>query len=167
MPHSTPGPLPDSAPSPSRARFFALRPGDRRPGRVPLPPGLAVKARTSDTEGRLAILENQLHVDIPPHVHHQADEFVYVLEGEMEVDFDGATHRLTPGMCVLLPHGVPHALRNASQPPARCLQISSPGGWDTFMEDMFEAGPVAMKDGRPDLDRLNHIGAKYGMEYRT
>lgn len=35
------------------------------------------------------------------------------------------------------------------------------------MEDMFEAGPVTMKDGRPDLDRLNHIGAKYGMEYRT
>ncbi|WP_078866377.1 cupin domain-containing protein [Streptomyces sp. NRRL S-1448] len=175
MSPSTPHPLPDPTPStsptpppsPSSARFFVLRPGERRPGRVPLPPGLTVKARTSDTEDRLAILENELHVDIPLHVHHQADEFVYVLEGEMEVDFGGATHRLTPGMCVLLPHGVPHALRNASQPPARCLQISSPGGWDTFMEDMFEAGPIAMKDGHPDLDRLNTIGARYGMEYRA
>ncbi|MFE0190565.1 cupin domain-containing protein [Streptomyces sp. NPDC058989] len=146
-------------------RFFVLRPGERRPGRVPLPPGFGVKARTHDTEGRLAILENQLDVDIPPHVHHHADEFVYVLEGEMEVDFDGATHHLTAGMCALLPHGVPHAMRNASQPPARCLQISSPGGWEEFVEDMFEAGPVVMKGGHPDLARLNAIGAKYGMEY--
>ncbi|UZJ31572.1 cupin domain-containing protein [Streptomyces endophytica] len=87
--------------------------------------------------------------------------------GDGGVGGNGATHHLTPGMCVLLPHGVPHALRNASQPPARCLQISSPGGWDAFMEDMFEAGPVTMKDGHPDLDRLNAIGAQYGMEYQT
>ncbi|UKY49976.1 cupin domain-containing protein [Streptomyces inhibens] len=149
----------------SKERFHVLQPGERRPGRIPLPPGFAVKARTTDTEGRLAILENQLDVDIPPHIHHDADEFVYVLEGEMEVDFDGATYRLTPGMCTLLPHGVPHALRNASQPPARCLQISSPGGWEQFVEDMFEAGPVVMKGGHPDLGRLNEIGAQYGMEY--
>lgn len=149
----------------SKERFLVLQPGERRPSRVPLPPGLAVKARTSDTEGRLAILENHLDVDIPPHVHHHADEFVYVLDGAMEVDFDGATYRLTAGMSALLPHGIPHALRNASQPPARCLQISSPGGWDEFMEDMFQAGPVVMKDGHPDLDRLNEIGAKHGMEY--
>ncbi|AJT67335.1 hypothetical protein T261_5719 [Streptomyces lydicus] len=153
-------------PKPSAERFFVLPAGERRPGRVPLPPGFAVKARTSDTEGRLSVLETQLDIDIPSHIHHDADEFLYILEGEMEVDLDGATHRLTPGMCVLLPHGIPHALRNASRPPARCLQISSPGGWEEFMEDMFEAGPVVMKDGHPDLGRLNEIGAAYGMEYR-
>ncbi|WP_237289286.1 cupin domain-containing protein [Streptomyces gilvosporeus] len=140
--------------------------GARRPGRVPLPPGFAVKARTHDTEGRLSVLETRLDIDIPPHIHHEADEFLYILEGEMEVDLDGETHRLTPGMCVLLPHGIPHALRNASRPPARCLQISSPGGWEQFVEDMFEAGPVVMTDGHPDLDRLNEIGAAHGMEYR-
>ncbi|QIY55312.1 cupin domain-containing protein [Streptomyces sp. RPA4-5] len=148
-----------------KERFLVLQPGERRPGRVPLPPGCDVKARTADTEGRLAILENQLDVDIPPHTHHHADEFVYVLDGAMEVDVDGTTHRLTPGMCALLPHGIPHALRNASQPPARCLQISAPGGWEEFVEDLCEAGPAIRKGGQPDLDRLNEIGAKYGMEY--
>ncbi|MFI0213479.1 cupin domain-containing protein [Streptomyces lydicus] len=164
LPQPTPAPQPTPLPQ-GRERFLVLQPGERRPGRVPLPPGLDVKARTADTEGRLAILENRLDIDIPPHIHHHADEFVYVLEGELEADIDGLTHRLTPGMCVLLPHGVPHALRNASQPPARCLQISSPGGWDEFMEDMFEAGPVVMKGGHPDHDRLNEIGAKHGMQY--
>ncbi|MEU9113043.1 cupin domain-containing protein [Streptomyces sp. NPDC048483] len=153
-------------PRPPAERFFVLPAGERRPGRVPLPPGFAVKARTDDTEGRLSVLETQLHIDIPPHIHHDADEILYILEGEMEVDINGATHRLTAGTCALLPHGVPHALRNASQPPARCLQISSPGGWEEFVEDMFEAGPVATKDGHPDLERLNEIGAKYGMEYQ-
>ncbi|MFI9046273.1 cupin domain-containing protein [Streptomyces sp. NPDC053427] len=153
-------------PRPPAERFFVLPAGERRPGRVPLPPGFAVKARANETEGRLSVLETQLDIDIPPHVHHGADEFLYILEGAMEVDIEGETHRLTPGMCALLPHGVPHALRNASRPPARCLQISSPGGWEEFVEDMFEAGPVVMKDGHPDLGRLNEIGAKYGMEYQ-
>ncbi len=31
---------------------------------------------------------------------------------------------------------------------------------------MLEAGPVVMKNGHPDLDRLNEIGAAHGMEYR-
>jgi mannose-6-phosphate isomerase-like protein (cupin superfamily) len=150
----------------SDERFFVLGAGENRPTRVPLPPGCGVKARTGDTEGRLAVLENQLDIDVPPHVHEQADEFVYVLDGEMEVDILGESHRLTASMCVLLPRGVPHALRNISQPPARTLQVSSPGGWDQYLEDLFEAGgSVRTEGGRMDLARVNTIGARYGMRY--
>ncbi|GAB7033787.1 hypothetical protein AB0G35_04960 [Streptomyces sp. NPDC021749] len=35
------------------------------------------------------------------------------------------------------------------------------------VEDMFEAGPVTMKDRHPTLDHLNAIGAKHGMQYQT
>ncbi|WP_234392154.1 cupin domain-containing protein [Streptomyces sp. WM6378] len=147
-------------------RFFVLKPGETRPTRVPLPPGFGVKVTTTDSEGRLAVLENRLDVDIPPHVHELMDEFVYVLEGEMEIDYKGTTHRLTPGMSALLPHGVPHAMRNASQPPVRTLQISAPGGWDRFVEDVFEAGPaIRTPEGTMDLEQINALGEKYGMRY--
>ncbi|MEU3504314.1 cupin domain-containing protein [Streptomyces hundungensis] len=147
-------------------RFVVLEPGETRPTRVPLPPGFGVKCTTNDSEGRLVVLENRLDVDVPLHVHELMDEFVYVLEGEMEIDYEGATHRLTAGMCALLPHGVPHAMRNASRPPVRTLQISTPGGWDRFLEDLFAAGPaVRTPEGAMDLAEVNALGEPYGMRY--
>src|SRR5690242_20579359 len=137
-------------------RFILLEPGENRPTRVPLPPGFGVKAGTADTQGRLAFLENQLNVDVPEHVHERMDELVYVLEGEMEIDYRNTTHLLTAGMFALVPQGVPHAMRNVSTPPARVLQISSPGGWDEFLADMFAAGPaLRTEDGRMDLAKVN------------
>jgi mannose-6-phosphate isomerase-like protein (cupin superfamily) len=150
----------------SADRFILLPPGETRPTRVPLPPGFGVKAGTTDTEGRLAFLENQLNVDVPEHVHERMDELLYVLQGEMEVDFEGTTHRLTAGTFALVPQGVPHAMRNVSTPPARVLQVSSPGGWDEFLTDMFAAGPaLRTADGRMDLAKVNEVGAPYGMRY--
>ncbi|MGW4715454.1 cupin domain-containing protein [Nocardia sp. NPDC004260] len=101
----------------SHNRFRLLTPGEARPGRVPLPPAFAVKATTADTEGRFSLLEVTLARDIPRHTHHIADECVYVLEGTLDVEFDDRTLSATEGMFVLLPHGVPHALRRGSQPP--------------------------------------------------
>ncbi|TDU73713.1 hypothetical protein [Streptomyces sp. KS 21] len=73
----------------SRERFIKLLPGERRPGRIPLPPPFQIKARTEDTEGRLSLLEVTLVRDIPRHTDHLADEMIYVLEGELGVHFDG------------------------------------------------------------------------------
>lgn len=120
-------------------RFVLLEPGAVRPGRVPLPPAFAVKAATADTEGRLSLLEVTLAKDIPRHVHRRADECVYVLEGVLAIEFDDRTHSAPQGTFALLPRGVPHALRRASDPPPRVLQISSPGGWECYVEDLVEA----------------------------
>ncbi|WP_371618769.1 hypothetical protein [Streptomyces sp. NBC_00454] len=80
----------------SKDRFIKLLPGERRPGRIALPPPLQVKARGEDTEGRLSLLEVTLARDIPRHTHHLADEMVYVLEGELGVYFDGVKTSPSP-----------------------------------------------------------------------
>lgn len=151
----------------SENRFLLLSPGQVRPGRVPLPPSFAVKAATEDTEGRFSLLEVTLARDIPRHTHHVADECIYVLDGELGVDFDDRTLTATAGEFVLLPHGVAHALRCASEPPPRVLQISSPGGWECYLEDLFEAGPAVLTDGVLDPVKINPIAAKYDIEYET
>lgn len=146
-------------------RFLLLAPGEVRPGRIPLPAAFAVKATTGDAEGRLSLLEVTLARDIPRHTHHVADELIYVLEGELGVDFDDRALTATKGTFVLLPHGVPHALRCASSPPPRVLQISSPGGWECYLEDLFEAGPSVLTDGRLNPAKINPIAAKYDIRY--
>lgn len=146
-------------------RFILLDPGQARPGRGGLPPAFAVKAMSEDTEGRFSLLEVTLAKDIPRHTHQQADEGIYVLDGVLDVEFDDEVHTLTAGMFVLLPRAAPHALRRASEPPPRVLQISSPGGWEHYLEDLFEAGPTVLEDGRLSPAKINPIAAKYDIHY--
>ncbi|WP_055590770.1 cupin domain-containing protein [Streptacidiphilus griseoplanus] len=150
----------------SADRFLLLQPGAVRPGRLPLPPAFAVKAMTDDTRGRFSLLEVTLVRDIPRHTHHRADEAVYVLEGVLAVEFDDRTHLAPAGSFALLPQGVPHALRRASDPPPRVLQISSPGGWEHYVEDLVEAGPAVLTDGRLDPAKINPIAEKHGISYQ-
>lgn len=103
--------------------------------------------------------------EIPRHTHHGADEGVYVLDGELLVDIGHRSHTLTAGQFVLLPHGVPHALRPGPGGPPRVLQISSPGGWECFVEDMIEAGPRLTVGGGLDPARLNVIAGRHGITY--
>ncbi|MRH89168.1 cupin domain-containing protein [Nocardia sp. SYP-A9097] len=149
----------------SQNRFLLLQPGEVRPGRIPLPPAFAVKAATADTEGHFSMLEVTLARDIPRHTHHVADESIYVLDGVLEVEFDDRVLTVTAGMFVLLPHGIPHALRCGSTPPPRLLQISSPGGWECYLEDLFEAGPSVLTNGALDPAKINPIAAKYDIRY--
>lgn len=129
-------------------RFILPEPGAARPGRIPLPPAFAVKATTDDTEGRLSLLEVTVAQDIPRHVHRHADECVYVLHGVLEIEFDDRRYQAPEGTFALLPHGIPHALRGASDPPPRVLQISSPGGCERYVEDLIEAGPLSAARSR-------------------
>ncbi|WP_433592889.1 cupin domain-containing protein [Nocardia sp. CA-145437] len=149
----------------SHNRFLLLEAGAARPGRLPLPPAFAVKATTADTEGRFSLLEVTLARDIPRHTHDAADESIYVLDGTLEVEFDDRVEHATAGMFVLLPQGIPHALRCASTPPPRLIQISSPGGWECYLEDLFEAGPAVLTADALDPAKINPIAAKHHIRY--
>lgn len=146
-------------------RFILLEPGEARPTRIPLPPAFEVKATTGDTEGRFSLLEVRVALDIPRHTHFQEDECVYVLDGVLEIEFAGRKYSVTKGMCLLLPHGVPHAIRRVTEQVPRVLQISSPGGWERVVEDMIEAGPAVMSDGKLDPAKMKPIAARHHLEY--
>lgn len=148
-----------------KSRFLVVEAGKARPGRIPVPPAFSVKVNSHDTGGAFSLLEVTLAREIPRHVHHRADEFIYVLEGELTIEFDGEPYTATSGMCVLLPHGVPHALGPGAGRPPRVLQISSPGGWESYIEDLIEAGPTVVTDGKLDPVKINPIAARYDITY--
>ncbi|MCK7626069.1 cupin domain-containing protein [Streptomyces sp. RS10V-4] len=155
---------PDGGPD-DPGRFFVLGRGQARPGRVPLPPAFAVKARTTDTGGRFSFLEVTVAQPVPRHTHHLADECVYVLDGELAVEFGGLVHTAGAGQLVLLPHGVPHAIRPGSTPPPRVLQISAPGGWECVVESLIEHRTEVSRAGRLDPAALNRYTRRYSVTY--
>src|SRR5262245_65791200 len=71
--------------------------------------------------------------DSPPyHVHRTEDEVFHLLEGELVVMVDGETSRVRAGETHLLPKGVPHTFRVASE-EARWIVITTRGDFERFV----------------------------------
>jgi quercetin dioxygenase-like cupin family protein len=73
---------------------------------------------------------------VPVHVHPAQDEFILVLEGELELKLDGVWSKAKEGDLVRMPRGVPHGYFNKSDAPARALFWVSPAG---RLEALFDA----------------------------
>ena len=95
---------------------------------------------------------------VPPHIHPGQDEFIHVIEGELEVELDGTRHPAPAGSLVKLPRGIPHAYYNSSQRPARCLFWVSPAGRlkELFdrLHDMTDPEEVVRVSAEHDVDFL-------------
>ena len=100
----------------------------------------------------------------PLHVHKDADEAFYVLEGEIRgVCGDDEWHG-AKGSFIWLPRGVPHAYQAAGAGPLKVLVMFLPGGFDAFVA---EAGaPAGSSAGAPVQDpvALVDIAARHGMD---
>jgi len=51
---------------------------------------------------------------VPPHIHPEQDEFLYILEGKFDFVLDGQEMTGEPGDLVTLPRGIPHGIFNKS-----------------------------------------------------
>jgi quercetin dioxygenase-like cupin family protein len=63
---------------------------------------------------------------VAPHIHHSSEEAFYVLEGEIEVMFDGESRRFQQGMVALVERGTRHTFRATGDTPSRVLAILTP-----------------------------------------
>lgn len=52
---------------------------------------------------------------------HDVDELVMVVEGEVEFEIEGSTHRPRPGEELLIPARARHTVRNVGRTPSRWL----------------------------------------------
>jgi quercetin dioxygenase-like cupin family protein len=129
---------------------------------------ITVKLESEDTGGAYSVVENTSPPESgpPPHIHHNVDETLYVLEGEVEFIAGEQTIPASVGAAVYVPKGTLHTFKNVGTSPSRVLAIISPGGFEKFF---LEAGePVtegsSAPEGAPDVGRIVEIGQKYGLE---
>jgi quercetin dioxygenase-like cupin family protein len=57
---------------------------------------------------------------------HDGEEFAFVLSGELVYIIGGTQYRLGPGDSIYFPAGVPHAIHNDTEQPARVLWVLTP-----------------------------------------
>src|SRR5947209_14702954 len=128
---------------------FVVEAGTGRPTRIALQ-NVWFKALSSDTNGDYTLGEYALTYDIPPHIHHGEDEAIYVLEGRLSIGVGDDTFVVGHGDFVFLPRNVPHSITLVSEKSARFLAISTPGGFEHFMEDLTEVSVAGHDRSSPE-----------------
>jgi quercetin dioxygenase-like cupin family protein len=91
------------------------------------------KLLAEDTGGAFYLMEDAMAQgkSTPWHRHPDADETLYILEGEILINVDGQESRLAQGGMSFVPRGVPHAFVVVSD-GARLLVIQTPGAGQAF-----------------------------------
>ena len=123
------------------------------------------KVTSKQSGGVLCMIEHTASYGktTPLHLHPDDDELIYVLEGELLFNIDGAEYTAGPGAVVWVPRGTPHALLVTSE-VAHSLCVITPGG---AMETFFhQAGDAATSRTLPpvqiDIARIRAVGEGTG-----
>jgi quercetin dioxygenase-like cupin family protein len=58
---------------------------------------------------------------VPPHIHPTQDEFIYMIEGKLDLELGDQKSSAGPGDLIRLPMNEPHGLFNNGTVPVRCL----------------------------------------------
>jgi quercetin dioxygenase-like cupin family protein len=119
------------------------------------------KVSALDTNSDLLILENTNdHKGGPPrHLHHEQEEWFYVVNGEYTVEIGEERHRLEPGESILAPRRVPHVWAHVGEGTGKALIAFRPAG---KMEAFF--GEMAKVKGIPPREELQRLFGLHGME---
>lgn len=130
---------------------------------------VVVKATAATTRGAYGLFEAHLPPGFSPplHVHHREDETFWILDGRFTVRCGDATFSAEPGSYVFAPRGVPHTFVVEGDAPGRLLTLLTPGGSEAFFMEAGRRpeGPGLPPPGRPDLERLAEVAARFDMEF--
>jgi quercetin dioxygenase-like cupin family protein len=88
----------------------------------------AFKVLTQESKGAVFIMENMLtrKGGPPRHLHHEQDEWFYVMQGEFVFEIGSQRFTLGPGDSILGPREIAHAYAFVSEPPGKLLIAFNP-----------------------------------------
>ena len=115
------------------------------------------------TGGHFSLVEQSLApraLGAPVHTHRNEDEYSVILDGAIGLELGGETVEATAGDVVAKPRGVPHAVWNPADEPARLLEVIVPGGFESYF---VELGEIMGHSGRPDMQALAALAERYDL----
>jgi quercetin dioxygenase-like cupin family protein len=120
-----------------------------------------MKATAKDTQGHLTAFESSYPVGVPHplHIHHDAIESFYVLEGTCRFYVDGEVITATQGAFVSIPRGVTHGFMPVGG-GARALVMFTPAAMEGFWDEIASA----VEAGTLDQAKLDLLRRTYHMQ---
>jgi mannose-6-phosphate isomerase-like protein (cupin superfamily) len=139
---------------------FVLAPGEGRS--IDLGTfGMTVKAIWDETDGVFSLLEAEEPPGFGPpvHIHHDAAEAFYVLEGEYVMFLDDREVSCPSGSFIFIPAGVRHGFRVGAA-PSRKLNFYFPA----VMVGYFDELSAAIQQDEVEESLLAEIARRHSME---
>ena len=131
------------------------------------------KVSSKDTDGAMCVFEFTGISGGPPHVHHNQDEWIYVVEGEFEIYVGNERFHLSAGESVFMPRKVKHRWSCLSDKPGKIINVYQPAGtMEEFFrklgkppEDLITAEQMAEKTyAEEQVKSLHRLFAVHGMD---
>jgi mannose-6-phosphate isomerase-like protein (cupin superfamily) len=123
------------------------------------------KVSGQDTNGALCVFEFNCRSGGPRHLHHEQDEWIYVIDGEFELQVGDKRFRIGASESVFIPHKVPHVWACVSRKPGKIINMYQPAG---KMEEFFRE--LGKYDGKPyvhevlSIDEFRRLFHDHGMD---
>jgi quercetin dioxygenase-like cupin family protein len=130
---------------------------------------VTIKSSSESTAGRVGVTETlgPRGSGSPLHVHHNEDEWFYVIDGELTLWVGGQVITAPAGSFVYGPREVPHTFIVSSE-QARFLLVVEPAGFEGFVRALGQPAqelviPLPPTEP-PDLAAMAALAAEYGIE---
>jgi mannose-6-phosphate isomerase-like protein (cupin superfamily) len=123
--------------------------------------GMSLKASGEETGGAFSLLEAAEPAGFGPpmHIHHDAAEAFYILEGEYRVFVEDREFACPAGSFIYIPAGLVHGFR-VGDVASRKLNLYAPAAMVGYFDEL--SASIAASDADPE--RLDAIAGRYGME---
>ena len=113
--------------------------------------------------GRFSLVEHPIvarGMAAPVHLHTREDEYSFILEGRWGFWQGGNVVFAEPGDLVYKPRDVWHTFWNATDGPARLLEIISPAGFDQFFVELA----ALISSGQASPQVIGTLNSTYGLQ---
>ncbi len=123
------------------------------------------KLSARDTNGAMCVFEFTGTGGGPRHLHHDQDEWLYVIDGEFDFEVGEEQFRLGAGESVFLPRKVAHVWASANNKPGKTINVYQPAG---KMEAFFRE--LGKYNGKPyvhealSIDEFRRLFHDHGMD---
>jgi quercetin dioxygenase-like cupin family protein len=117
----------------------------------------------TDSGGGFSLVEHPMSpraLGAPLHRHTREDEYSYVTHGRVGVLLGDDVLEAGPGALIFKPRNQWHTFWNASDGPARILEIISPAGFERYFAELVALG--GSRSASPDA--LRALGQRYALE---
>ncbi len=131
---------------------------------------LDCKLSARDTDGAVCIFE--FTAGWPCHRHHDQDEWIYVIDGEVQFVVGDKQFRVGAGESVFIPRTVAHIWSPAGAAPARIINVYQPAGtMEEFFRELSNLKDLPTREDvlnktytEQQIDTLHRLFSSHGME---
>ena len=130
---------------------------------------VTIKSSSESTAGRVGVTETLAPrgSGSPLHLHHNEDEWFYVIDGELTFWVGGQVITAPAGSFVYGPREIPHTFIVSSE-QARFLLVAEPAGFEGFLRALGQPAqelviPLPATEP-PDVAAMAALAAEHGIE---